>query len=524
MNHLLIHNANVLSFHEGFNNESNNCVCIEGNIIKAVGRYEDLKSLIHPQIQVIDAEGKTVMPGFNDTHIHIWKVGSLKTYMLDVRTASSLDEMLQMLSDYAKQYPDAAWIQARGFNEAAWKNGRLPNKHDLDKVVSDRPVYLLRTCAHIAACNSLALQITGVTNETTLPTGGTIGIGSDNKPNGVFAETALGLVTKHIPHYTKEQLKKMVLAAREEMYRYGITAATDPAVDPLLLQAYHEMNNANELNFRLCAMPIVIPDGGNEAYAIPDYYASPFMNINTVKFFSDGGLSGKTAALNRTYKNTNEQGVLRLQRSQYFQLAKAAMEKNLAIATHAIGDAAIEFVIDAYKTFSASFPHLQHRIEHLGLPEEKHLQDMAAYHIAASMQTIFIYELGKNFRKYLDDNYLKHCYPVRSVLDHGITAALSSDAPVVKNFNPMQGISTAVDRKDDEGNTIAAHEGISIEEALKAYTSTAAIISKNNFYGSLKEGMLADFILLDKNPLIAGDISAIKVEKTWVDGKLVWDA
>jgi predicted amidohydrolase YtcJ len=247
--------------------------------------------------------------------------------------------------------------------------------------------------------------------------------------------------------------------------------------------------------------------------------------VNTVKFFSDGGLSGKTSALKRHYKNSDERGILRLKKKQYSSLCKAAMEKGLGIATHAIGDAAIDFVIDIYKELNKDFPKIIKRIEHLGLPEEKHLIDMAANNIAASMQTIFISELGKNFIKYLDEDYLDHCYPVKSVLKHGILTALSSDAPVVKNFNPFKGAEAAITRKDNEGNIIAANESISIEEALQAYTVSASALSGTPQFGSLQKDMLADFILLDKNPLTTSpeELTSIKVEKTFVDGKCVWE-
>lgn len=462
------------------------------------------------------------MPGFNDTHIHIWKVGNLKTYMLDLRGVGSLEEMLQQLQEYACKYPDAAWITARGFNEAAWNNGRLPTRHDIDQVINDRPVYVIRTCAHIAVCNTYALQLCGINEKTTVPAGGEMQSDSLGKPNGIFTETALGLVVKHLPAYTKAQLKTMALAARQEMYSLGITAATDPAVDPLLLEAYHEMNAANELGFRLNAMPIVLPDGGSQPYPIPDIFSSPFMDVNTVKFFSDGGLSGKTAALKGYYKNSTEQGMLRLDKKQYVQLATAAMQKGFSIATHAIGDAAIELVIDVYKQLYTAFPDTRNRIEHLGLPDKKHLKDMARHHIAASMQAIFIHELGKNFTKYLEEDYLNHCYPIQSVLQHGIAMALSSDAPVVKNFNPFQGIASAINRLADDGQPIAASEGISIPEGLKAYTHSAAQLCKRSDIGALQPGMLADFILLDSNPLTAKNIVEVSVLQTYIDGKQVW--
>jgi predicted amidohydrolase YtcJ len=521
---LLIHNARILSFHKGFDNNAYDTIAITGNRIKAVGRFDELQALIQPGTQVIDALGKTLMPGLNDSHIHLWKVGNLKTYMLDVRGAESLDHMLQMLSEYAHKYPDAAWITARGFNEAAWQNGQVPTKADLDKVINDRPVYVIRTCAHIAVCNNKALEVSGITANTPVPDGGVVYLGNDGKPNGIFSETALGLVTKNLPPYTKAELKTMLFSAREELYKYGITSATDPAVDPLLLEAYYEMHRQDQLGFRLSAIPIILPDGGDQPYPIPDYFTSDGFNVNTVKFFSDGGLSGKTAALKRYYKNSAEQGVLRLNREQYTGLATQASKKGHSIATHAIGDAAIEFVIDIYKELKAKFPSITNRIEHLGLPGEQHLQAMHDYGIATSMQTIFISELGKNFIKYLDEDYLNQCYPVKSVLDHGILMALSSDAPVVKELNPFKGMQAAVTRKDNEGNIIAAHEAITIADALKAYTYNAAVISKTEQTGSLSMGKFADFIVTDKNPLTTPNqqLNSINVEQTFIDGKLVY--
>ena len=200
------------------------------------------------------------------------------------------------------------------------------------------------------------------------------------------------------------------------------------------------------------------------------------------------------------------------------------MERGLGVATHAIGDAAIEFVIDIYKELHKYFPTNTKRIEHLGLPEEKNLIDMAEHHIAASMQSIFISELGKNFIKYLDEDYLNHCYPIKTVLAHGILTALSSDAPVVRDFNPLKGAEAAISRKNNEGELIAANESISIEEALKAYTLNAAKIGNTPKIGTIKEDQLADFILLDKDPtsIATESLTTIKVEETFVDGKSVW--
>jgi predicted amidohydrolase YtcJ len=181
-------------------------------------------------------------------------------------------------------------------------------------------------------------------------------------------------------------------------------------------------------------------------------------------------------------------------------------------------------VIEVYQKLNEDFPSTIKRIEHLGLPEKKHMEAMEESNIACSMQTIFLDELGKNFIQYLDTDYLKQCYPVQAVLSHNILMALSSDAPVVKNFNPLKGIVAAITRKTSEGETIAPGESISIEAALKAYTLSAAKIGGDKRFGSLQEGMLADFIVLDRNPLVTPveDITDIKVLATYVDGKKVW--
>ena len=545
---LIIRNARLQSFHAGFQPGAANTLVIDRGRILAVGTEAECQPFFDavagsPAIStvtdspatpntvagaphIIDARNRVCMPGFNDSHIHVWKVGDLIGYKLDLRGSTSLDDMLQRLDAWNRTHPDAAWITARGFNEAAWPESRMPEAKDIDKVISDKPVYIIRTCAHIAVTNTRAMEAAQITQDTATPQGGEIRRDSTNRPVGIFTETALGLITRHIPAPSKQELKDMYRLARTELHRYGITAATDPAVDPLLLDAYREMHADHTLGLRLNAIPILLPDGGAHPFPLPERFDSKWLRINTVKFFSDGGLSGQTAALKRPYKGSGGHGVLRLNKSQFDQLARQAMTKGFGIATHAIGDQAIDFVIDAYKEFSRSFPGQRNRIEHLGLPEEAHLEAMAAHDIATSMQAIFIKELGRNFRNYLDEDYLNACYPIRTVLEAGILTALSSDAPVVKDLNPLAGVQAAVLREDADGRPIAAHEAISVPQALRAYTVGAAAIGHMEDYGSLEAGKLADLVLLDADPLTAPKrgLSSIKVWKTFVGGAEGYDS
>ena len=521
---LLLHNVRILSPHNDFADTGSDSVFVRDGRIAAVGRRDLLQSMADGQTNQVNGKGKVLLPGFNDSHIHLWKVGHLKSSLLDLRGAGSLDEMLSLLEAWHKANPERPWITARGFNEAAWKNGRFPLASDLDKIIPDKPVYVIRTCAHFAVANTRAMELCGINGETPVPAGGFIEKDSTGKPNGIFADAALALINGQIPAPGKSELKKMLLLAREELYRYGITAATDPAVDPLLLEAYHELNAENGIGFRLNAIPMMMPDGGDEIYPMPEYVSGDYFNVKAVKFFSDGSLSGKTAALKGCYKDSHEKGLLRLSRDRFETLGRAAMEKGFGLATHAIGDAAISYVIGVYKKLLKDQPGRAMRIEHLGLPDSADLEKMAGAGIAASMQTIFLSELGKNFKKYLTAEYLDRCYPVRSVLDAGILTALSSDAPVVKDFNPLKGMEAAVTRRDNEGNEIGAAEAISINEALKGYTSAAADISELNDYGRIKEGFAADFILLNQNPLhtMPSKLTTLHVVATYVAGDCVY--
>ena len=500
-------------------------ILVRNGHIAAVGNLSDVEKQAQTPVSIVDLEGKTLMPAFNDAHIHIWKVGDLLTFMLDLRGVRSLAEMQAKIADFALKNPQNQWILARGFNEMNFLDGQIPNRFDLDKVVSDRPCYVIRTCAHVAVLNSKALEICGIDDNTAVPNGGEIRRFEDNEDGehlgnfknflnvnvnvnaphltGVLSETALGLVQKHLPKISHKALKTMVLAAQDALLKCGIAAATDPAVMPDLLAVYKEMDANNELKIRINAVPIVVPDGATEALPLPELYASDFLKVNTVKFFADGGLSGKTAALKGFYKNTKEQGVLRLEYDFFKDLAAKAQAKGFKIATHAIGDAAIDMVLKVYQNISKdNHLKLEHRIEHLALPSKENLELMHDLGVHCVTQPIFLYELGPNFRQYLPPQYLDHVYPYRSVLDAKVNLAFSSDAPVVKDFNPLMGIQNAVERIDYEGFTIAKSEKISVEEALYAYTMGAAKANDDDtIMGSLAVGKRGDLVILDKNPI-----------------------
>lgn len=519
----LIYNANIITMDTAFPKVDAMVINNLGRI-ESVGTENDLRNQFASFSKEFDFHGKTIVPGLNDAHMHVWKIGHLRTSMLDVRGVKSIAEFKEKLYDFATKNPKINWIMARGINEAVLKDKRLPTKEDLDDVVTDRPVLVIRTCAHIGIANSKAIEISGVNDATQEPFGGEIRKNKDGSLQGIFAETALGLIMNHIPAFTFDEYKSMILEAHNYMLSLGITSATDPAANEALLAAYIKLDQEGLLKVRMNVFPLRIPDGSDKIQPLPERYQSDFLQINTVKYFADGGLSSATAALNVPYKNTDGyKGVLRLNYDKFYKTAKEAVDKGFSVATHAIGHQAVDLTLKVYSDLFKIDNTLKHRIEHVGFLSDKNIEAFKSMNMTAAMQPIFIYELANNFKNTLTDELLEVVYPCKTVLDNGINLAFSTDGPVVKEINPWVNMETAVTRKAADGSVIGANQKITFNQALKAYTLGSAIADNlEHVKGSLSKGKLADFIVLDKNPFELHDISAVKANETWVNGELIF--
>lgn len=500
-------------------------LAVRGDRIVAVGGEADVIPLRGPETRVVDLEGGTLLPGFVDAHAHIWKIGHLLTTLLDIRAATSLDDLAARIRAHANRLPPDAWLYGRGYNEARFAEGRGPTRHDLDAVVADRPVVLMRTCAHIIACNSRALELAGITRDTPSPSGGEIAHDADGQPTGVLSERAMGLVLQKMPPPTGDDYAGMITAALDHQVSRGITATTDAGVAPDLLDVYRRLDAEHRLTARINVMALRLVDGVGSVPLPARTHASGHLRIDTVKFFADGGLSGATAALSVPYRHADTRGVLRMQDDEFLALAHEAHDAGWRIATHAIGDVAIDQVLRVYAALGTA--PIRHRIEHLGLPTDEQLAWAARRGVIAVPQAIFLPALGRNFRQYLPDTLLPRAYPIRAMLDAGLTVALSSDAPVVENDSPLAGIQAAITRADADGQPIAADQAITLDEALDAYTHGGAVASGDDeVRGRLEVGLLADLTVVsgDLRTTSPDAIAALTVTQTWVGGRQVYAA
>jgi predicted amidohydrolase YtcJ len=517
----LIHNANIITMDSALPKAESMVINNLGKI-EAIGTELDLRNQFTSFSGEFDFKGKTIVPGLNDSHIHVWKIGHLRTYMLDVRGVKSIVEFQKKLKEFAEKNPNSEWILARGINEMVLEEKRLPTKEDLDDIISDRPVFVIRTCAHIGIANSKAMSISKVSEATEVPFGGEIRKNQDGSLQGIFTERALGLIMNNIPPFTFEEYKNMILEAHNYLLSLGITSATDPAANEELLAAYIKLDQEGLLKVRMNVFPLRIPDGSDEIQVLPEQYESEFLQIKTVKFFSDGGLSSATAAINVPYKNTDGyKGVLRLDYDTFYQTAKEAVDKGFSVATHAIGHQAVDLTLKVYRDLFKINNTLRHRIEHVGFLSNENIKDFKEMNMTAAMQPIFIYELANNFKSTLPDELLDVVYPCKTVLDNGINLALSTDGPVVKEINPWVNMQTAVTRKAMDGFVIGESQKITFEQALNAYTFGSAVADNlEHVKGSLSKGKYADFIVLNMNPFELENVSSVEANETWINGEL----
>ncbi|GAA0502459.1 amidohydrolase [Deinococcus depolymerans] len=453
----------------------------DGRVLQS-GSLADLDG---PGVRRVDLEGASAFPGFTDAHVHVWKVGQLRTTLLDLRDATSLDDLAARVAERHAQLPQGAWLWGRGWNEA--RLGAPPTRELLDRLAPGRPTLLTRTCAHIHAVSTPALERAGIHPGTPAPAGGEI-----DYARGILTETAYGLVYGAMPAPTQAQFEAWILAGLTHLKALGYTAATDPAVDPPLYDAYRALDAAGRLPIRVNLLFIRRPDGGAATYPLPERYLSPMLRCDSVKFFLDGGLSGATAAVSVPFRETGTRGVLRFDTAELYELAREAHVAGLRIGAHAIGDVALTQLLGVYARLAREHPAgPRHRIEHFGLPDAGHLRAARDLNVIVVPQPVFLHELRANYDRYVPGELAGQVFPLRAMFDAGLDVAFSSDGPVVRELRPLAGLAAAVAEPYVPG------QAVTLSQALGAYTRGGAVAHGDDQQrGTLDRGKHADLTII----------------------------
>ncbi|MEM4762474.1 MAG: amidohydrolase [Desulfurococcaceae archaeon] len=518
-------NARVYAFfkplrlYEGFV-VFNDKVIYTGNNTDVVQLTRDLGG------NVIDLKGKTVLPGFIDAHLHLDSLG-LSLVTLDLRGVKSIDELKKKLKLYSES-SSFKWIIGRGWDQELFIDKRYPTKLDLDEVVKDRPVILIRTCGHVAVLNTVALELTGLAaydkKEVEKDTCG--------NPTGLIYEEAVQIASrKFMESITINELTELLKKAQYYLISHGITTVGFVSCSLKSLKALLEMWVRGELKIRV---RLYVNPFDNElnlvellrSIGLKRGFGDEYLKIMGLKLFADGSLGARTAWLTQPYEDDQStNGYPAFEPDNLRKISKLSDELGLQLAIHAIGDKAIETVLSIYRELK-NIKHLRHRIEHVSVLRDDELEEFSKLGAVAVVQPHFVISDWWADRR-LGSKRIRWLYRFRSMIDNGIPVAFSTDAPV-EPVNPWETIYAAVTRGKYDNIAFyddIKHESINVIDALHSYTyGSAYAIHEENVLGSLLPGSYADFVVVDRDPLETPDhqLKNIKILETYIGGIKVY--
>ena len=498
----------------------------EGRITHTLERGEDRPDGIE---FAVDGKGQVMLPGMIDAHVHVGGIG-FAALTLDLSDTSSLEEALQKIAQFANDNPGRPWILGRGWNQEKWGLGRFPTAAELDAVVSDRPILLDRVDGHAAWANSLAMEQAGVTAAATAPAGGQIIRDASGNPSGVFIDTAIWLVGQSVPDPRPADYDRALALAQERLIANGVTAVGDMAVNLPEWHAYRRAADLGQLRIRVMAyanspeMMELIGGSGPTPWLYDDR-----LRLNGIKLYVDGALGSRGAALKEPY--ADEPGTSGLAMTTPAELrnrmSRAAMN-NFQTAVHAIGDAANADLLTAIEELSETYTgDRRWRIEHAQIVDPADLARFGEHGVIASMQPLHQTSDRTMAEARLGEDRLGGAYAWRSILNLGGKLAFGSDAPV-EPADVFAGFAAAISRTDADGQPFGgwrAQEAVSREQALAAFTSDAAFAGfADGRFGRLVPGERADFLFVDRDPLLAspGDIRQTEIREVWIAGQRVF--
>lgn len=470
--------------------------------------------------QKLDAQGRTLLPGFIDAHGHVIELGR-NALQLDLVGTSSLSDLQKRLRDYAAAHPERKWILGAGWNQELWPDKKFPTAADLDAAVSDRPVVLGRVDGHALVANSAAMKAAGVTAQTPVPPGGRI-------ENGLFVDNAKGLIDKAVPPPSPAELDQALAKAQDILLGFGVTSVGSMSTALADWEAMKRSAEAGRLNVRL----MVYADELNLLKRVPKptpWLYGGRLRMVGIKFYADGALGSRGAWLKRPYSDKPDTRGLQFHSdTELRSLADTAASHGFQIAIHAIGDAANAQVISTYEWLNSKYgSNRRWRIEHAQVVDCADLPRIGRAHIIASMQPTHQTSDRLMAEERLGAARLRCSYAWKSMLRTGAKLAFGTDFPV-ESPNPFPGLSAAISRQDINGQPPGGWypaERVSLGEALHAYTRGAAYAGfAEQEIGGLDPGKWADFVIVDRDPsrISAQQLARTQVLETWVAGKKVW--
>jgi hypothetical protein len=545
---LVLTNGTILTVDA--NDSTAQAVAITGGRIVAVGTSDAIKPRIGANTVVVDLHGRTGTPGLIDTHVHFSEADAMFTVDLSDPAVRRIDDVLARVRDQAEKLKPGEWVRGRGWDEAKLAERRYITAADLDKAAPDNPVWLTQTTGHYGVGNSYALRLGGVEKQTPDPPAGTIDRDPNGNPTGVLKESATGLVTRHVPPLSRDQVKNGILKIIRDFNAEGMTGAKDPGIGPEKWELYREILNENQLTVHVFALWSggQTLESAKQALGRLDQYPRPPASFGEgrlvsggVKLFMDGSGGARTAWMyqdwnrNFTEKDTGNHGYPTMEPGVYRQMVQLLHGAGVHVSTHAIGDQAIDWVVDTYDQVLKAKPTrgLRHGIIHANTPTDHAIDTMARLQRDLDAgypesQATFLWWIGDNYAGNLGPARVLRLEPFKTFVQKRLKWGGGSDFPVTP-FPARYSLWSSVVRTTLSATygaqPFGVAEAIDIRTALRSHTIWAAHqMFLEDRIGSIEVGKDADIAVWDRNlyTVPADGLKDLKCELTLVGGKIVY--
>ena len=506
---------------------------IEGGRVTEVGSAAGLHM---EDALVIDLKGRAVFPGFADSHMHFMSWLELQE-VLDLRPCRSIEEIKAALSAYMASHPlpEGEWYRGRGWNHTFM--GRMPDRSDLDELSPLNPVVLTRICGHVVVINSAAIKLLGITSDTRVE-GGVIELDKDGEPSGVLSETAIRHVYERIRRLQNPDMSRLLEKYGPQAASFGLTTLNSDDMSMFeydfrrAIDFYTGAEKEGKLPFRVrqqFALPNreLLLDFLSEGWRTGD--GTPLFQVGPLKLLCDGSLGGRTGLLRSEYADKpGELGVAIYKQDELNELISIAHSSGMQVATHTIGDGALEMCLDAFEAALSANPGIvRHQIVHAEMADDRQLDRMKKLGVGAAIQPSFVPSDRSMACERLGNERAARICRWKTMLRKGIALSAGSDAPV-EDLRPLYGIHAAVTRQDQAGEPKDGwmpEEKLSIAEAFSLYTWDNAWHGYNEKRrGEIAPGRDADLVVLDRDPFLtqASDLWKIGVAMTICGGLVTY--
>ena len=519
-------------------------MAVRGDRLVAVGSQPEVMKLKGPQTRVVDLHGHFAMPGFNDAHMHLTEAGR-KKLTVDLTGTRSMQQFQDRIRKRLETAQPQEWIIGSGWDETLWPGSQLPTRLDIDEVVADHPVFMVRIDGHVAVANTLALKMAHVTLASKDPDGGEIARDANGEPNGILRETAQSLVSSLIPAPTPEKHRQAIEAALEDIARSGVTSAQDFSGDDgassrANFKILEQLERDGKLTVRISEwLPFNEPVESLKQMSDAHPQTDPMLRTGMLKAFMDGSLGSHTSAMLAPFADDpKNSGLPQYEQSKLNQMAKERVEAGFQLGFHAIGDKAVEMALDAFAEAEKAAhaegikaqdgsDNFRLRVEHAQVTNPEQVERFRELNVIASMQPSHLLTDMHWALSRLGPQRAAHSYAWAEFENHGVKLAFGTDYPV-EPVAPFRGIYAAVTRKSEDGKLeYFPKQKLTMQQALAAYTTGSAYAEfAEKQKGTLAPGMFADFVVLDRDltAIPPEQILGTRVLRTVVGGKTVYGA